>query len=143
MMIATPVILGFFSRPSENAIAEKLRAVSPLTNPPDFYFETLRECEVLLRSGERLVLDTRNYYHRLLYLDLYDYSDSIDCNWPSPDSLLSFIRSRQPDYLLRADYPNTDKGVFDTRCGSEFTNSGGVLYRLRHRAGVYAIYERD
>lgn len=143
MMITTPVILGLFSRPSDNAIAEKLRAVSPLTNPPHFYFETLRECEVLLLSGERLVLDTRNYYHRLLYLDLYDYSDSIDYNWPSPDSLLSFIKTRQPNYILRADYPKTDVDVFDSRCGSEYTNSGGVLYRLSHRAGVYAIYKRD
>ncbi len=143
LMVATPVILGFFSRPSENAVAEKLRAISPLSNPPHYFFETLSECEQLLAGGNRILLDTRNFNQRLLYLDLYDYRDQIDCDWPLPDSMLAFIKDEKPQFVVRADHPKTDKTVFDTRSGSETTNAGGVVYRLRFRAGVFAIYERD
>jgi 4-amino-4-deoxy-L-arabinose transferase-like glycosyltransferase len=143
LMVATPVILAFFSHPSENAIAEKLRAISPLTNPPEYYFQTLAECEALLSSGNRLVLDTHNYNQRLLYLDLYEYTDSIDYDWPSQDSLLAFIQARKPLYIVRADYPKTDDTVFDARCGSDSTKAGMLLYRLRFRSGVYAVYEHD
>ena len=64
--ILVPVGLGFFSRPSENGIAEKLRAVSPVTNPPQYYFDFVNDCHRALTSGGRMLLDTRNYNHRLL-----------------------------------------------------------------------------
>ena len=143
LMVATPVFLGFFSRPSENAIAEKLRAISPLSNPPHYFFETLSECKQLLADGSRILLDTRNFNQRLLYLDLYDDRGQIDYGWPSPDSMLAFIKAEKPQFVVRADYPSTDNAVFDTRSGSEITSAGDVLYHLRFRAGVFAIYELD
>ena len=143
LTVLTPIALGFFSRPSENAIADKLRVVGPLTNPPHYYFETLAHCEALLSAGNRLVLDTRNYHHRVLFLDLYAHRSQIDYDWPTPDSLLAFIKNVRPQYIVRADYPYNDKPVFDTRCGSNYTNAGGVLYRLQFRAGVFAVYERE
>jgi hypothetical protein len=105
IMILVPVGLGYFSRPSENAIAEKLRAVSPVTNPPTYYFDFVDDCRKTLAGGSRMLLDTRNYNHRLLYLDLYQYCNQIDYYWPSTDSLLSFIGATHPPFVVRTDFP--------------------------------------
>ena len=141
--IVTPVGLSFFSKPSENWLAEKLRAVSPLTNPPDYYFETLTECERLLQEDSQLVLDTRNYNHRLLYIDLYDYNEQIKWKWPSGDSIESFVQQHQPELILRAKFPRLDKSIFDTPFDSDSAAVGGVPYRLAFSSGIYNIYSLD
>ncbi len=143
MAVALPVGLGFFSKPSENWAAEKLRAISPLTNPPDYYFETLAECEKYLEAGKRLVLDTRNYNHRLLFVDLIHYSNQIDYKWPSGDSLVNFVRSRQPELILRATYPRLDRTIFEGPVGAQVTEVGGVPYRLTFISGIYSLYLLD
>ncbi len=143
LLLAFPIALSPFARPSENYVAEKLRAVSPLTMPPKSYSETLQECRRLLESGERLVVDVRNYFQRLMYLDLYKYASQIDHSWPSADSLGWFIHSTRPRFVLRTDYPRTDTSVFFGASGDMFILAGEQTYRLKHRSGVFAIYERD
>ena len=96
-----------------------------------------------MQSGNRLVLDTRNYNHRLLYLDLWEYADQIDPKWSSADSLRQFILSNRPRFVLRADFPQTDQAVFDATCGNLSANVGEVRYRLGKRLGIYGIYELD
>ena len=141
--ILVPVGLGFFSRPSENAIAEKLRAISPLTNPPTYYFDFVDDCRKTLADGSRLLLDTRNYNHRLLYLDLYQYRDQIDYYWPSTDSLLNFIGMTHPPFVVRTDFPRPDKPIFDTANGSASIIATGVRYHLLARRGIYCLYALD
>jgi 4-amino-4-deoxy-L-arabinose transferase-like glycosyltransferase len=138
--ILVPVGLGFFSRPSENGIAEKLRAVSPVTNPPHYYFDFVVDCRKALASGNRLLLDTRNYNHRLLYLDLYQFHDQIDYFWPSTDSLLSFIGATHPTFVVRTDSPRPDKPIFDTPNGPDSISAAGVKYHLNARRGIYCLY---
>ena len=138
--ILIPIALGFFSHPSENAIAEKLRAISPLTNPPTYYFDFVADCRKTLADGSRLLLDTRNYNHRLLYLDLYEYHNQIDYYWPSTDSLLGFIERTHPPLLVRTDLPRPDKPIFDTANGSVSITAGGVKYHLLARQGIYCLY---
>ncbi len=140
MMILVPVGLGFFSRPSENAIAEKLRAISPVTNPPTYYFDFVNDCRRTLAGGDRLLLDTRNYNHRLLYLDLYDYRDQIDYFWTSTDSLLSFVSLTHPPFMVRTDFPRPDKQIFDAPNGSATVVAAGVGYHLVSRRGIYCLY---
>lgn len=141
--VLVPVGLGFFSHPSENAIAEKLRAVSPMTNPPTYYFDFVADCRKTLAGGSRLLLDTRNYNHRLLYLDLYQYRDQIDYYWPSTDSLLSFIGVTHPPFVVRTDFPRPDKPIFDTANGSVSITATGVKYHLLARRGIYCLYTLD
>ncbi len=141
--ILIPVGLGFFSRPSENGIAEKLRAISPVTNPPTYYFEFANDCRQTLAQGNRLLLDTRNYNHRLLYLDLYRYSGQIDYYWPSTDSLLSFISNTRPPFVVRTDFPRPDKPIFDTANGSASVIAAGVDYRLLIHRGIYCLYTTE
>ncbi len=141
--ILVPVGLGFFSHPSENAIAEKLRAISPVTNPPTYYFDFVDDCRKTLADGSRLLLDVRNYNHRLLYLDLYQYRDQIDYYWPSTDSLLSFIGERHPPFVVRTDFPRPDKPIFDTPNGSTTATVSCVNYHLVVRKGIYCLYARD
>ena len=141
--ILVPVGLGFFSRPSENGIAEKLRAISPVTNPPTYYFDFVDDCRKTLADGSRLLLDTRNYNHRLLYLDLYRYHDQIDYYWPSTDSLLSFIGTTHPPFVVRTDFPRPDKPIFDAANGSVSISAAGVKYHLLARRGIYCLYAVD
>lgn len=143
LLLAVPITLSFFSQPSSNAIAEKLRAVSPLTNPPDYYGITVSECSRLLNNGSRLVLDNRNFNQRLLYLDLYRHHSQIDARWITQDSLRQFINSHQPPIIVRADYPKTDNEIFDKPCGSEIISANGLNYRMTFRSGIYAIYTLD
>lgn len=141
--ILFPIGLGFFSHPSENLIAEKLRAISPVTNPPTYYFEFVDDCRKALAGGGRLLLDERNYNHRLLYLDLYQYRDRIDYYWPSTDSLLSFIRTMHPPFVVRTDFPRPDKPIFDIANGSASITATGVKYHLLARRGIYCLYAVD
>jgi hypothetical protein len=141
--LLVPIGLGFFSHPSENAIAEKLRAISPVTNPPTYYFDFVDDCRKTLADGSRLLLDTRNYNHRLLYLDLYQYRDQIDYYWPSTDSLLSFIGATHPPFVVRTDFPRPDKPIFDTANGSASITVTGVKYHLLARRGIYCLYALD
>jgi len=138
--ILVPIGLAFFSHPSEDAIAEKLRAISPLTNPPAYYFDFVDDCRETLADGSRLLLDTRNYNHRLLYLDLYQYRDQIDYYWPSTDSLLRFIGAAHPPFVVRTDYPRPEKPIFDTANGSATITAAGVKYHLLARRGIYCLY---
>ena len=141
--VLVPIGLGFFSHPSENAIAEKLRAISPVTNPPTYYFDFVADCRKTLAGGSRMLLDTRNYNHRLLYLDLYQYRDQIDYYWPSTDSLLSFISTTHPQFVIRTDLPRPDKPIFDTASGSASITATGVTYHLLARRGIYCLYALD
>jgi hypothetical protein len=141
--ILVPIGLGFFSHPSENAIAEKLRAISPVTNPPTYYFDFVDDCRKTLASGNRLLLDARNYNHRLLYLDLYQYRDQIDYYWPSTDSLLSFIGATHPPFVVRTDFPRPDKPIFDTANGSASIAAAGLEYHLLARRGIYCLYATE
>lgn len=143
LAVALPVGLGFFSKPSENWTAEKLRAISPITNPPDYYFETLTQCEKYLETGRRLVLDTRNYNHRLLFVDLIHYSSQIDYRWPSGDSLVNFVRFRQPELILRTKYPRLDRSIFSAPFGAQVDTVGSLPYRLEFSSGIYSIYSRE
>jgi 4-amino-4-deoxy-L-arabinose transferase-like glycosyltransferase len=141
--ILVPIGLGFFSRPSDNGIAEKLRAISPVTNPPTYYFDFVDDCRKTIADGGRLLLDTRNYNHRLLYLDLYRYHEQIDYFWPSTDSLLSFIGTARPPFVVRTDFPRPDKPTFDTANGSDSITAAGVKYHLLARRGIYCLYALD
>jgi hypothetical protein len=141
--ILVPIGLSFFSHPSENAIAEKLRAISPVTNPPTYYFDFVDDCRKTLASGSRLLLDVRNYNHRLLYLDLYRYRDRIDYYWLSTDSILSFIDTTHPAFVVRTDFPRPDKPIFDNANGSASITATGVKYHLLARRGIYCLYAAD
>ncbi len=138
--VVTPIGLSFFSHPSDNPIAEKLRAVSPLTNPPAYFAETSGYCKTILAQGERLVLDTRNYNDRLLYIDLYRYSKQINYFWPDNDSFAQYVRQVVPEHVLYTDYPANNHGVFTRSDKGDSALIAGVPYLRERTFGIYTLY---
>lgn len=131
------VTLSFFSHPAEG-IKEKLRAISPVTNPPPYFTEAEDYCNQLLETGSTLVVDTRNYNDRLLYLSLYQNKSQVHEFWNSNEQLAAFIRQRQPDYILYSEYPSNNHELFEISGDSAMV--AGRLYRSEKQLGIFAFY---
>lgn len=135
--------LSFFSQPSDNGIAEKLRAVSPLTNPPDYFLETASFCTNALvdNPAAQLVVDHRNFNDRLLYLDLYGHRRQIHVAWSSNEQLARFIKSQQPRYVLHTRYPRNNHELFELTSDGRRALIAEQPYHRLFTSGIFTVYE--
>jgi hypothetical protein len=139
---ANVVVLSFFSHPSSNDIEEKLRAVSPLTNPPEYFCQTISYCDSLLAAENDLVVDCRNYNDRLLYLSLYRYYDHVYQNWQDNNELADFVRNKHPDFVLYTKYPRNNHELFDFTSIPNQVTVAGMPYREEAKFGIFTILMR-
>lgn len=135
--------LSLFSQPSQDDIKEKLRAVSPVTRPPDFFCETTHYCDSLLALGGELVMDARNYNDRLLYLSLYKHRDRIYQQWRDNDELRRFIQLRKPQYVLYTDYPSNNHALFELVDSNGLMVVSGLMCTTEARIGIFTLFKRS
>jgi hypothetical protein len=136
---ANLVFLANFSRPSDG-LREKLRAVSPLSNPPRYFGEIADYLNEALAAGGDLVMDARNYNDRLLYLELQRHWDRIRQRWSDNHELETAVAQAPPDYLLLTSSPRTNHAVFEIAEDSTAI-VGGRRYRPIHQAGIFTVFQ--
>ena len=132
--------LSFFSHPAES-IREKLRAISPLTNPSEYFIEAENYCEHILAEGHTLVVDVRNYHDRLLYLSLYRYRAQIEELWTDNEELASYIGSNSPEYILHTAYPRNNHELFEIEGDNALI--AGQPYLAEQRFGIFTLYRKS
>jgi len=138
---ANMAILGTYNTPSEQPIAEKLRAVSPITRQPDYFYETAAYCNNQLSVGSDLVLDCRNYNDRLLYLSLYQHFDKINHHWRDNKHLTEFISDNRQKFVLHTKYPRRNHEVFLLSDDGVNALIGGVSYIRAASFGIFTLYQ--
>ncbi len=145
LAIAVPLLvvvaLGFFSRPGDSDWQEKLRAVSPLTNPPAYFPEMAKKLDDRLNAGADLVLDCRNFNDRLLYLYLSEYYPQIRGAWADTESLRRFIEASVPEFVLYTARPNRNHELFHRETGDTVAIAG-LNYQPADSAGIFTLYQR-
>lgn len=139
---ANVVGLSFFSHPSSNDIEEKLRAVSPVTSPPEYFCQAISYCDSLLAAGNDLVVDCRNYNDRLLYLSLYRHYNHVYQNWHDNNGLASFIEDKHPEFVLYTNYPRNNHELFDFTATPNQVVVAGVPYKQEAQFGIFTILMR-
>lgn len=139
--IVSVIVLGQFSQPSANSLKEKLRAVSPTTQPPDYFHQTASFFNERLAGGQVLALDCRNYNDRLLYLHLWIHHDRIQFRWSDTDSLAAFVESTMPDFVLHTAVPNRNHELFRPGIDGPLTSIAGIPYKIVDRYGIFTICE--
>ena len=87
-----------------------------------------------------MVLDTRNYNDRLLYLDLYPYRRQVSHLWQDNKELGSFIQSQRPLYVLHTRYPRNNHDLFSITEGGNTAQVAGVDYVLEAAFGIFTVY---
>jgi hypothetical protein len=132
--------LSFFSHPAEG-IKEKLRAISPLTNPPEYFTETESYCDQLLADGHTLVVDVRNYNDRLLYLSLYQHRSQVEEWWADNEALASYIVNNSPEFVLHTAYPRNNHDLFEIDGDSALI--AGRPYTAEQRFGIFTLYRKS
>jgi hypothetical protein len=135
------LILGQFPQPSPTDWKEKLRAVSPITKPPEYFPKMASAINQRLTTGQTLVLDSRNFNDRLLYLDLWKHYDHVYCSWPGTESLAGFIRNERPALVLYTSTPNRNHELFTDTGDGDSVRIAGIRYRKTETWGIFTLYE--
>jgi hypothetical protein len=137
--LANVVVLSFYSQPSENDIEEKLRAVSPVSRPPDYFSQTVEYADSLLTAGNDMLLDARNYNDRLLYLSLYQHRSRLYEEWKNNDHLAAFVRDERPNIVIYTEYPSVNHPLFRFVPNSHLVRVAGVMYEKSYQSGIYSL----